>query len=404
MQPRAVAATIVALGFAFIVVVWMGRISQQPIVVDTPTKPKGPSEDERPAVVESGPKPKAVFDVIEHDFGTMKHLSSGSHTFLVRNEGKGPLELKAGPTTCQCTIGELGASIVEPGESTEIELKWTIKNPASFFEHTAEIWTSDADNPTVNLKIEGFVGFDLIIKPEGSWSMGSFSKTDDISFEGWVLSNLHREMEFLSATTSDKLSVEFEKLTDADIQKRHQAGAFSDPSFPLKTPPVPLVGYRVIVKPVKEISVGQFSYDLEITTRLNETMGEVKQNVAIVGVKTGAVDFFALPGTTWTQNRMLIQAGDVDAAKGKTAGVLMFVRGGDEEFQITSVEQDIPWIKVTAETKEKVGNADRVQLKIEFPPDCPKVVRTVSMPAKITLKTNHPEASEIALNLSFASQ
>ena len=404
MQPRAVAATIVSLGIAFAVVVWMGRIANQPIVVETPAGPKGPSEDERPEVVKSGPKPKAVFETTEHNFGTMMHLSSGSHTFLVRNEGKGPLVLKAGPTTCQCTIGELGATTVAPGESTEVELKWTIKNPAMFFEHTADIWSNDADNPTVKLKIEGFVGLDLIIKPEGSWSLGSFAKIENVSFEGWVLSDLHPEMQFLSAKTSDLFSVEFEKLTDADIQKKHRAGVFSDMSFPEKMPPVPLVGYRVVVKPVKEIPIGQFSYDLEMTTRLNDTLGEVKHNVSIVGVKSGAVDFFALPGATWTQNHMLIQAGDFDAAKGKTAVIVMFVRGGDQEFQVTAVEQDIPWIKVTTETQEKVGNADRVHLKIEFPPDCPKVVRTTSKPAKITLKTNHPEAPEIALNLSFASQ
>jgi hypothetical protein len=405
MQPRAIAATIVALGLAFTIVVWMGRISQEPIVVDTAPVPKGPSEDEKPEVVKSGPKPIAVCDITDYDFGTMKLLSSGSHKFIIQNGGEGPLELKAGPTTCQCTIGELSAAIVAPGESTEVELKWTIKNPASWFEHSAEIWTNDADNSSITLKIGGFVGRDLIVKPEGSWSFGSITKIEEAKFEGWVLSDLHPEMELLSATIdSDIFSVELEKLTKEAILKRRQAGAFVDPSFPTKQPPLPSSGYRVVVKPVKEIPVGQFSHNLELTARMDDKVGEIKHHISIVGTKSGSVDFFALPGTTWVQNRMLLHAGTFSAEKGKMASLLMFVRGGDEEFKVTSLEKDLPWINVTTETKEKVGNADRVQVNIEFPADCPKTVRTTTMPATIRLKTNHPEAAEITINLSFISE
>lgn len=402
MQPRAIAATIVALGIAFTFVVWMGRVSQEPIVVNT--TPKGPSEDERPEVVKSGPKPKAVFEETEHDFGMMKHLTKGSHKFIVRNDGKAPLILKAGPTTCQCTIGKLGSNIVPVGESSEVELEWTIKNPMSWFEHTAEIWTNDADNTPVKLKISGFVARDLIVKPEGVWGLGGFSQLDEAKFEGWVLTNLHADMELLSATTSDQFTVKIEKLTAAEIDERHRAGAFVDDAFLTKEPPPPVVGFRVVVKPTKEVPVGQFSHNLEFTVKLNEKLGEVKQSVALTGVRTGAVDFFPLPGTGWAQGLMLVNAGDVDAAKGKTVGLLMFVRGGEEEFKVTAVEKDIPWIKVSTETKEKLGNADRIQLNIEFPPDCPKTVRTTSQPAVITLKTNHPEAPQIAIKLSFVSQ
>ena len=404
MQPRAVAATIVALGLAFTIAVWMGRASRDPIEVDAAAKPKVPSEDEKPNVVETGPKPKAVFEVTEYDFGTMKFLSSGSHTFIVRNDGKGPLELKAGPTTCQCTIGELADNVIAPGESTEVELTWTIKIPDAVFEHSAEIWTNDPENPSVDLKIGGFVGRDLMVKPEAIWNFGSISKIESAKFEGMIFSDLHSKMELLSVSVdSDNFSAEFKKLSAKDIQEMHRAGYFST-GMPGKEPPSPASGYQVTVTLIKEIPVGAFSQVLEFTAKLDDTLGEVKQQVSLSGTKTGAVDFFALPGATWVQSLMLVQAGTVNATKGKTASVMMFVRGGEEEFKVTAVEKDLSWINVTTETKEKVGNADRVQLNIEFPPDCPKTFRTLTMPAKITLKTNHPEAAEITVKLAFISE
>ncbi|MFP6765548.1 MAG: DUF1573 domain-containing protein [Planctomycetaceae bacterium] len=402
MHPRAVMATIVALGMALCVVIWMGRVSDQSITVDTLSDGSLPEEKIYPEIVTTGPLPEAVFEETHHHFGVMKHLTSSSHKFIVRNEGEGPLELKAGDTTCQCTVGELGENVVPPGESTVVELKWTIKNPATWFEHTANIHTNDSSNEIVTLTIGGFVGRDLLIKPEGTWSMGNIGKSADSRFEGWVLSELHEDMELIAAeVTGDTLSAEYEKLTAEEIEKQHRLGTFVDLAFPSKKPPPPLTGYRVIIRPVKDVVIGQFAYNLSFTARLNDTLPEIRQEIAVTGVKSGPVDFFALPGTRWIKGRMLINAGEIEAAKGQTVGLMLFVRGREEKFEVTDIEHPLEWLNVTTEVLEKVGKADRVKLNVEFPADCPQLVRTETNPISIVLKTNHPEASEITLKLAF---
>jgi len=390
---------------ALFVVVWLGRVSEQPIIVETRSDSSLPDEKVYPEVVTTGPLPEAVFEETYHHFGVLKHLTTSSHQFVVRNEGEGPLELKAGDTTCQCTVGELGENIVPPGESTVVELKWTIKDPASWFEHTANIHTNDSSNEIVTLTIGGFVGNDLLIRPEGTWSMGNVGKSEGSQFEGWVLSELHPEMKLTAVdVTGDALSVDYEKLTTEEIEEQHRAGTFIDPSFPSKKPPPPLTGYRVIVKPVKDVVVGQFAYNLSFTARLNETDLEVTREIAVTGVKSGPIDYFALPGTRWIKGRMLINAGEIEAAKGGTAGLLLYVRGLNEKFEVTKIEQPLEWLNVTAEVLEKAGNAGRVNLKIEFPADSPRLVRTFSDPIQIVLKTNHPEAREITLRLAFTTR
>ncbi|MBC8290175.1 MAG: DUF1573 domain-containing protein [Planctomycetes bacterium] len=209
MHPRAVATSLVALGLAFVVVVWMGRASQEPIVESAPTPEATEIDDGHPKISETGPHPKAVAEELEYDFGMMKHMDTGSHKFLVRNEGEAPLELKTGETTCQCTIGELGDTIIPPGESTVVELKWTIKNPSARFDHSAEVWTNDPEHDLILLQISGFVGRDVLFRPEGSWNMGSVAALSEGRLEWMVFSPTPPELKLTDVTVSDSAALGF---------------------------------------------------------------------------------------------------------------------------------------------------------------------------------------------------
>src|SRR5689334_21555935 len=52
----------------------------------------------------SAPQPKAVIEETEFKFDCMEVGEERSHAFVIRNEGQAPLEVVAGPTTCQCTV------------------------------------------------------------------------------------------------------------------------------------------------------------------------------------------------------------------------------------------------------------------------------------------------------------
>ena len=58
-----------------------------------------PSSRPIPPPVDS-PQPKVAIRDTVHRFGVMEHFKTGKHTFVIHNEGSGPLELKAGRPSC----------------------------------------------------------------------------------------------------------------------------------------------------------------------------------------------------------------------------------------------------------------------------------------------------------------
>lgn len=404
MHPRAIATSLVALGLAFVVVVWMGRASQDPIVETEPAP--NPIIDSRPKISETGPHPKAVCAETEHNFGMMKHLDSGSHKFFVKNDGEAPLELKSGETTCQCTIGEVGDTIIQPGESTVVELKWTIKNPSMRFEHSADIWTNDPDNEVLLLKISGFVGRDVLFRPEGGWNMGSIPAISEGRFEGMVFSQIRPELELtdVSVLESDAFGIEVVPMTEEEIQAKDAAGLFLDASIQGTPPPPPIVGYYVRLKLEKEIPIGQFEHQVKFKIKVDDEIPEFEEMVTLGGTRSGPFNFFALPGARWNSERLSFQAGAIKAAEGKKTGLIMLIRGSSEDFKITELSSDLKWLKLEPGPNEQVGNATRVKLNVIFPPGCPQMTRTKQNSAELVVKTNHPDASEIRIRLTFAAQ
>src|SRR4051812_12873153 len=56
-----------------------------------------------------------------YDFGTLSQQATGKHTWTIKNEGEGDLELWMIDSTCSCTLAKFkeGAkAIVKPGETT----------------------------------------------------------------------------------------------------------------------------------------------------------------------------------------------------------------------------------------------------------------------------------------------
>ena len=79
------------------------------------------------AQADRGPEPRAVIRERIHQFGTLDPLTTGTHRFVIRNEGDAPLELSGGQTTCKCTLSEIQRRTVPPGESTEVKLTWNTR-------------------------------------------------------------------------------------------------------------------------------------------------------------------------------------------------------------------------------------------------------------------------------------
>ncbi len=70
---------------------------------------------------ESGEGPGRIdLSTTEFALGTIPNTEPVSHTFKIRNVGKGRLEITGVSTSCGCTIAEVADRVLDPGEATEL--------------------------------------------------------------------------------------------------------------------------------------------------------------------------------------------------------------------------------------------------------------------------------------------
>jgi len=98
---------------------------------------------------------KIEFESETIDYGTIEKGSDGVRVFKFKNTGDAPLIISAVKSTCGCTVPKKPTAPILPGENGEIEVKYDTKrvNP---IRKTITV-TSNADTPTVALKIKGTV-------------------------------------------------------------------------------------------------------------------------------------------------------------------------------------------------------------------------------------------------------
>lgn len=92
-------------------------------------------------------------DVI--DYGTIEKGSDGVRVFEFTNTGNAPLIISNVKSTCGCTVPKKPKGPIMPGETGQIEVKYDT-NRVNPIRKTITV-ISNADTPTVALKIKGLV-------------------------------------------------------------------------------------------------------------------------------------------------------------------------------------------------------------------------------------------------------
>ncbi len=89
------------------------------------------------------------------DYGTIEKGSDGVRVFEFTNTGDAPLIISDAKSSCGCTVPKWSKEPIMPGKTGEIQVKYDTKrvNP---IRKTITV-LSNADTPTVALKIKGLV-------------------------------------------------------------------------------------------------------------------------------------------------------------------------------------------------------------------------------------------------------
>ncbi len=89
------------------------------------------------------------------DYGTIEKGSNGVRVFEFTNTGDAPLIISNVKSTCGCTVPKKPKGPILPGETGEIQVKYDT-NRVNPIRKTITV-ISNADTPTVALKIKGLV-------------------------------------------------------------------------------------------------------------------------------------------------------------------------------------------------------------------------------------------------------
>lgn len=97
--------------------------------------------------------PKIEFKETVINYGTIEKGADGVRVFEFTNTGEAPLIISKAKSTCGCTVPEWPKEPIMPGESGKIKVKYDTKRVGPL-RKTITV-TSNADTPTVALKIKG---------------------------------------------------------------------------------------------------------------------------------------------------------------------------------------------------------------------------------------------------------
>ncbi len=451
-RAKAYLTILVILAGSVGLVVWMRRAalhatSERAKVVGEGEKPSGTSHIPRPA--KHGPYPKVVVDNPVYNFGIMEFGQAGSHSFVVRNEGEAPLELYANPaeTTCQCTLGKVGKPVLQPGESTEIEVKWHIKIEGPLFSHSALVRTNDPKKTQFRLRIVGWIGQVLGLMPVDAWDFGRIGETGEHHCSGIIYSDVLDHFNILKAEcpsplvsarwepmtpdelwtalgrnrplfadgpeAEDKEAAEKKEATDKPKAEGQENEEEEEEELPPEDEdeefdpmeyvqvPKPKCGYRVYVTLKEGVPIGRFRETLTLVTDARDGL---KREVLLQGYRPGPMQIIAMNGVLWWPEETLLQLGRFSASEGKVAKFSLFMEQVEGGVQVEVADVSPPALKLTLKPDPTFHSKKRVRFLGELRVEPGKTLALTSQsPGKIILKTNHPRAKQILIHVQGVS-
>jgi hypothetical protein len=347
----------------------------------------------------SGPAPQVETAETRHAFGTLGTGGSGSHEFVVRNEGDGPLTLRKGTTSCTCTVSDFeaieggsadGTRVVPSGGETKIRVQWKGKPPGGPFRQQATILTDDPRRPEVVFTVEGTVVPtwkaipDLLAVPRLSASSGERVTTDVFTY-----------------------GTESPAVTEVALDDPKFAQSVSFATAPLSAEEVAAEtgatgGFRLTVDLKPGLPIGP----LKRTVRVSFTMPEpLVAEIPLEGTVGGDL---VMAGPGWDSSRQALLLGTVSGKAGLRTRVFLTAKGPHRDSVRPTVREVVPEaLQVTIGDGSPIGTggAVRIPIDIVIPPGSRAVNHLCSQqgPAgRIVLATGHPDSPEFTIPVCVA--
>ncbi|TAE17163.1 MAG: DUF1573 domain-containing protein [Bacteroidetes bacterium] len=103
------------------------------------------------------PTPQAIFDRITHDYGKINQGTTNTTTFVLTNKGQKTLTIRKVKASCGCTAPQPKKMVLEPGESTNVDVVYNSHGKEGKQNQTVTIITNDPQRAKQTLSISAEV-------------------------------------------------------------------------------------------------------------------------------------------------------------------------------------------------------------------------------------------------------
>jgi hypothetical protein len=357
--------------------------------------------DFRPGAAARAGGPAGAVEVGEtvHAFGTVGTGGSGSHDFVIRNAGTGPLTLRRGATSCTCTIsgfeaadGEASAyeKVVQPGGSTKVTLEWKGKGAGGPFRQQATILTDDPHRPEVVFVVEGTVVPKWKAVPEAVLLPRVSSATGE-----------HAEVRLFTFGTQPPVA---ERL----VVDHAQAGQFFSlaqsplAAADLAAEPGATGGLLLALTIRPGLPLGTLRTSIEAVLRLPDAVAVTVPVEATVGGD------LVLAGAAWDSSRQSLLLGTVSGRKGLRTQLFITARGSHRDSVKPVVREVVPDsldVSIGEPVPIGEGGAVRIPVSVVIPAGSRAANHLCSEqgPAgRIVLDTGHPDSPTLDIPVCVA--
>jgi len=357
--------------------------------------------DFRPGAATRAGGPAGAVEVGEtvHGFGTVGTGGSGTHAFVIRNVGSGPLTLRRGATSCTCTISDFEAAdggepaaekVVPPGDSTKVTLQWKGKGPGGPFRQQATILTDDPRRPEVVFVVEGTVVPtwkavpESVLLPRVSAAAGERAEVRLFTFGSQppVVERLAVE----HAQADQFFSLASSPLSAADVAG--ELGATG--------------GLLLTLQIAPGLPLGPLRTSIEAVLRLPE---EVAVSVPVEATVGGDL---VLAGAAWDSSRQALLLGTVSGRKGLRTQLFITARGPHRDSVRPVVREVVPDsldVSIGEAMPIGEGGAVRIPLSVVIPAGSRAANHLCSEqgPAgRIVIDTGHPDSPTLSIPVCVA--
>jgi hypothetical protein len=353
--------------------------------------------------------PKLAVDSELFVFGVMKGGGTGSHQFHFFNHGQAPLTLKAGATSCKCTVSEVEKGILSPGDSGSVTLQWHPKEVVGRFEQNAKIITNDPIRPELVLSVSGEVTVGLRAIPP-SLVLSSLARQD----------TAHADVRIYCYLPGQPLEIDGFKMAYDALAPYFTVTHEPIPKSDLAQEPNAQSGVLLHVGVKPGLPQGPFQQTILIATNQPDATSVA---IPIEGKVSGDI---SVAGPDWDDDQNSLNLGAVKSQIGASRQLQLIVRGpknvdkngadkngsdrnwAETRFEVGRVEPD--YLHVTLGKTEVLGSGaslriSRTPLTIEVPPGSPQESHLGSEQGHvgvIVLETTDPQTPQFKVRVRFA--